>query len=42
MNDLTEDYGDAGRAAVSELLQRGERAGVFASLRRPIAIEFAT
>ena len=29
VNDLTEDYGDEGRTAVSELLRRGEAIGAF-------------
>jgi 1,4-dihydroxy-6-naphthoate synthase len=41
VNELTRDYGASGRAAVSELLRRGEEAGVFAELVSPAAVEFA-
>jgi 1,4-dihydroxy-6-naphthoate synthase len=37
VNELTEDYGDEGRQAVSELLRRGEEIGAF---ERPIRVEF--
>ncbi len=37
VNDLTEDYGDEGRMAVSELLRRGEAIGAFPD---PISIDF--
>jgi 1,4-dihydroxy-6-naphthoate synthase len=37
VNELTEDYGDEGRQAVSELLQRGEGIGAF---ERPVRVEF--
>jgi 1,4-dihydroxy-6-naphthoate synthase len=37
VNELTEDYGDEGRQAVSELLQRGEVIGAF---ERPVRVEF--
>ena len=37
VNDLTEDYGDEGRMAVSELLRRGEAIGAFP---RPVTIDF--
>jgi 1,4-dihydroxy-6-naphthoate synthase len=37
VNELTEDYGDEGRQAVSELLRRGEEAGAF---ERPVRVEF--
>jgi 5,8-dihydroxy-2-naphthoate synthase len=39
VNDLTQDYGDEGRAAVSELLRRGEAIGAFP---RPVAIDFVS
>jgi 1,4-dihydroxy-6-naphthoate synthase len=37
VNELTEDYGDEGRQAVSELLRRGEAIGAF---ERPVRVEF--
>jgi 1,4-dihydroxy-6-naphthoate synthase len=37
VNELTQDYGDEGRAAVEELLRRGEAAGAF---REPVRVEF--
>jgi 1,4-dihydroxy-6-naphthoate synthase len=37
VNELTQDYGDEGRQAVRELLERGERAGAFDA---PVRIEF--
>ena len=37
VNELTEDYGDEGRQAVAELLQRGEGIGAF---ERPVRVEF--
>jgi 1,4-dihydroxy-6-naphthoate synthase len=39
VNELTQDYGDEGRQAVRELLERGERAGAFDA---PVRIEFVT
>jgi 1,4-dihydroxy-6-naphthoate synthase len=41
VNELTEDYGDDGRRAVRELLERGQALGAFAGLERPVAVEFA-
>ena len=37
VNELTEDYGEEGRQAVTELLRRGEGAGAF---ERPVTVEF--
>ena len=37
VNELTQDYGDEGRAAVRELLARAEAAGVY---REPVRVEF--
>jgi 1,4-dihydroxy-6-naphthoate synthase len=37
VNELTQDYGDEGRAAVRELLRRGEGIGAF---DRPVQVEF--
>jgi 1,4-dihydroxy-6-naphthoate synthase len=37
VNDLTQDYGHEGRAAVAELLRRGEAIGAFP---RPVQIDF--
>ncbi|HEX7254600.1 MAG TPA: MqnA/MqnD/SBP family protein [Gaiellaceae bacterium] len=37
VNDLTRDYGDDGRAAVKELLRRGEAAGAFTA---PVQVDF--
>ena len=37
VNELTEDYGEEGRQAVTELLRRGEEAGAF---ERPVTVEF--
>jgi 1,4-dihydroxy-6-naphthoate synthase len=39
VNDLTEDYGDMGRAAVRELLARGEAMGLYDT---PIRIDFVS
>jgi 1,4-dihydroxy-6-naphthoate synthase len=37
VNELTQDYGDEGRAAVGELLRRAEAAGAFSE---PVRVEF--
>ena len=37
VNDLTRDYGEQGRAAVRELLRRGEEIGAFAA---PVQVDF--
>ncbi|MEZ5100563.1 MAG: MqnA/MqnD/SBP family protein [Thermoleophilia bacterium] len=37
VNRLTQDYGDEGRQAVTELLRRGEAAGAF---DRPVSVDF--
>jgi 5,8-dihydroxy-2-naphthoate synthase len=37
VNELTQDYGDEGRMAVSELLRRGEAIGAFP---RPVTLDF--
>jgi 1,4-dihydroxy-6-naphthoate synthase len=37
VNDLTRDYGEDGRLAVTELLRRGEAAGAFSA---PVQVEF--
>jgi len=37
VNELTEDYGDEGRQAVRELLQRAEKLGTFPD---PVRVEF--
>jgi 1,4-dihydroxy-6-naphthoate synthase len=37
VNELTEDYGEEGKQAVSELLRRGEQIGAF---ERPVHVEF--
>ncbi|MGH3007399.1 MAG: menaquinone biosynthesis family protein [Gaiellaceae bacterium] len=37
VNELTEDYGEEGKQAVSELLRRGEAIGAF---ERPVHVEF--
>jgi 1,4-dihydroxy-6-naphthoate synthase len=37
VNELTEDYGEEGRQAVTELLRRGEGIGAF---ERPVRVEF--
>ncbi len=37
VNELTQDYGDEGRAAVTELLRRGEEIGAFPG---PVRVEF--
>ena len=37
VNELTRDYGEEGRAAVRELLRRGEKIGAFSS---PVEVEF--
>jgi 1,4-dihydroxy-6-naphthoate synthase len=39
VNELTQDYGEEGRAAVRELLQRGEAIGAFES---PIHVDFVS
>src|SRR5262249_40475459 len=39
VNDLTEDYGDEGRAAVRELLARGESMGLYDA---PVRIDFVS
>jgi 5,8-dihydroxy-2-naphthoate synthase len=39
VNRLTEDYGDEGREAVSELLHRGEQIGAF---ERPVRVDFVS
>ncbi len=39
VNELTQDYGDEGRKAVTELLRRGEAMGAFPS---PVQIDFIT
>jgi 1,4-dihydroxy-6-naphthoate synthase len=41
VNDLTQDYGEQGRAAVRELLRRGEAIGAFREIDGPVAVEFA-
>jgi len=42
VNDLTRDYGEEGRAAVRELLRRGEAIGAFREVPGPVAVEFAS
>jgi len=37
VNELTEDYGEEGRSAVSELLRRGEAIGAFP---QPVQLDF--
>jgi 1,4-dihydroxy-6-naphthoate synthase len=37
VNDLTQDYGDEGRTAVSELLRRGEAIGAFPE---PVSVDW--
>jgi 1,4-dihydroxy-6-naphthoate synthase len=37
VNDLTQDYGDEGRSAVSELLRRGEAIGAFPE---PVSVDW--
>ena len=37
VNELTKDYGDEGRQAVTELLRRGEEIGAFPG---PVRVEF--
>jgi 1,4-dihydroxy-6-naphthoate synthase len=37
VNELTQDYGEEGRAAVRELLRRGEAIGAFTA---PVRVEF--
>jgi 1,4-dihydroxy-6-naphthoate synthase len=37
VNELTQDYGEEGRAAVRELLRRGEEIGAF---DRPVQVDF--
>jgi 5,8-dihydroxy-2-naphthoate synthase len=37
VNELTQDYGDEGRQAVTELLRRGEEVGAFPG---PVRVEF--
>ena len=39
VNELTQDYGDEGRAAVRELLRRGEAIGAF---DRPVQVDFVS
>jgi 1,4-dihydroxy-6-naphthoate synthase len=39
VNELTEDYGDEGRAAVREFLRRGEEIGAF---DQPVRVEFVS
>jgi 1,4-dihydroxy-6-naphthoate synthase len=39
VNELTEDYGDEGRQAVTELLHRGEAVGAFGG---PVQVEFVS
>jgi 1,4-dihydroxy-6-naphthoate synthase len=39
VNELTEDYGEEGRQAVSELLRRGEQIGAFEG---PVRVEFVS
>jgi 1,4-dihydroxy-6-naphthoate synthase len=39
VNELTQDYGDEGRAAVRELLRRGEAIGAFES---PVHVDFVS
>lgn len=39
VNELTQDYGDEGRAAVTELLRRGEEIGAFPG---PVSVEFVS
>jgi 1,4-dihydroxy-6-naphthoate synthase len=39
VNELTEDYGDEGRQAVSELLRRAEELGAY---REPVRVEFVS
>jgi predicted solute-binding protein len=38
VSERTQDYGDEGRQAVRELLERGERAGAF----DPVRVEFVS
>jgi len=37
VNELTKDYGDEGRSAVSELLRRGEALGAFPA---PVTVDW--
>ena len=37
VNELTQDYGEEGRAAVAELLRRGEAMGAFPN---PVQLDF--
>ena len=37
VNELTQDYGDEGRKAVSELLRRGEAIGAWPA---PVRVDF--
>ena len=39
VNELTQDYGDEGRQAVTELLRRGEEIGAFPG---PVQVEFVS
>ncbi len=39
VNELTQDYGDEGRAAVAELLRRGEAIGAFPA---PVQLDFVS
>ena len=39
VNELTHDYGDEGRQAVTELLRRGEAIGAFPG---PVHVEFVS
>ena len=39
VNELTQDYGDEGRKAVTELLRRGEALGAFPA---PVQIDFVS
>ncbi|HYN52159.1 MAG TPA: MqnA/MqnD/SBP family protein, partial [Thermoleophilaceae bacterium] len=39
VDELTQDYGDEGRQAVRELLERGGRAGAF---DEPVRVEFVS
>ena len=37
VNELTKDYGDEGRSAVTELLRRGEEMGAFPG---PVSVDW--
>ena len=39
VNELTQDYGDEGRKAVTELLRRGEKLGAFPA---PVQVDFVS